>query len=325
MISVIVPVYNSQDYLDRCVRSILNQSYRDFELLLVNDGSTDSSGIMCDKYAEEDSRVSVIHKLNGGVSSARNAGLDKATGEYITFVDSDDYVSETMLFDLHSCCADSHDMVAGSLKMISETGETDFCMDDSQSDAASLFEAYLSEKFPRICLNGPCVKLFRKDITDRYHIRFDSNMSLGEDTVFVTEYLSHCKKIKTTNKILYYYMRDNEASLYSRFRENWYEDSANAYKAVMSVAEKFNCSEESVNVYNTFRVRNLLATLILAVRTSSKKECISYMKALSSDEIFCDNMSALGKGSLMYITAGFIRLRFYGPVYFALKLRYRNR
>ena len=91
-ISVIVPVYNTEKYLDRCIQSILAQTYTDFELLLVDDGSTDSSGAICDKYAEQDSRVRVFHKENGGVSSARNQGLDNAKGEWITFVDSDDWV-----------------------------------------------------------------------------------------------------------------------------------------------------------------------------------------------------------------------------------------
>ncbi len=325
MISVIVPVYNSQKYLDRCIKSILNQTYRDFELLLIDDGSTDSSGLICDKYAKSDSRVSVIHKVNGGVSKARNIGIDNATGDYVTFVDSDDYISETMFSDLMACFADTADMVVGSLKMVSEMGETEYLMEDSLISTKALLEDYLSGTFPRICLNGPCVKLFRKDIIDKHHIRFDCNMRLGEDTVFVTEYLSHCKKIWTTNKVLYFYMRDNEDSLFSRFRENWYEDSCKANNAIMDIAVRFNCSEASIKIYKDYRVKNLLATLILAVRTSAKKECVSYMKALSLDEMFCDNICSLGKGSLMYITALFIRLKFYTLVYSALKLRYKNR
>ena len=97
MISIIVPVYNTEKYLDRCIQSILSQTYTDFELLLINDGSTDSSGAICDKYAEQDSRVRVFHKENGGVSSARNVGLDNAKGEWVTFCDSDDWVENCWL------------------------------------------------------------------------------------------------------------------------------------------------------------------------------------------------------------------------------------
>ena len=109
MISVIIPVYNVEKYLQRCVDSILNQTYRDLELVLVDDGSLDNSGLMCDAYAAQDPRVRVIHKENGGVSSARNAGLDAAKGDYITFVDSDDYIDACMYekmmakAEMHNC------------------------------------------------------------------------------------------------------------------------------------------------------------------------------------------------------------------------------
>ena len=97
-ISVIVPVYNTEKYLKRCIDSILAQSYSDFELLLIDDGSTDASPAICDEYATNDSRVRVFHKPNGGVSSARNLGLDNARGEWIAFVDSDDWIESEMLY-----------------------------------------------------------------------------------------------------------------------------------------------------------------------------------------------------------------------------------
>lgn len=100
-ISIIVPVYNVEKYLEKCVRSILAQTFTDFELILVDDGSPDSSGAMCDQFAEQDQRVKVIHKENGGLSDARNAGIELATGEYLGFVDSDDY---SYLRVLHFVC-----------------------------------------------------------------------------------------------------------------------------------------------------------------------------------------------------------------------------
>ena len=99
-VSVIVPVYNSEKYLNRCVDSILNQTYRSIELILVDDGSPDNSGRICDEYAEKDSRVRVIHKANAGVSAARNSGLEVASGDYATFVDSDDYIEPDMYSDM---------------------------------------------------------------------------------------------------------------------------------------------------------------------------------------------------------------------------------
>ena len=97
LISVVIPVYNVEEYISRCISSILEQTYRNLQIILVDDGSTDKSGEICDEYAKADRRVTVIHQTNGGVSSARNTGIDKATGEYITFVDSDDFVSKEMV------------------------------------------------------------------------------------------------------------------------------------------------------------------------------------------------------------------------------------
>ena len=96
LISVIVPIYNVEEYLNECVDSILNQTYKNLEIILVDDGSTDKSGIICDDYAKIDSRIKVIHKKNGGLSDARNVGIDRALGEFIIFIDSDDYIDHSM-------------------------------------------------------------------------------------------------------------------------------------------------------------------------------------------------------------------------------------
>ena len=101
-VSIIVPIYNVEKYLKKCVNSIINQTYKSLEIILVDDGSPDRSGALCDRLAEKDSRIRVIHKANGGVSTARNAGIEAATGEYICFVDSDDWLPENAVWDLLS-------------------------------------------------------------------------------------------------------------------------------------------------------------------------------------------------------------------------------
>lgn len=119
-ISVIVPVYNAERYLHRCVDSILSQTFSNFELLLINDGSKDSSGAICDEYAAKDPRVRVFHKENGGVSSARNLGLDNACGEWIAFVDSDDWISENYL---ESMLVFDTDINFSSVSLVSESNQ----------------------------------------------------------------------------------------------------------------------------------------------------------------------------------------------------------
>ena len=132
-ISIIVPVYNSEKYLDACIDSILSQSFRDFELILVDDGSKDSSAQICDEYASQDTRVRVIHKANGGVSAARNDGLDIAKGEYITFIDSDDWVEREYLETLSNYR--DYDIVFFSPRVIYEDGYTsDFKFEAKEGD-----------------------------------------------------------------------------------------------------------------------------------------------------------------------------------------------
>ena len=96
MISIIIPVYNVEQYLDKCLQSVIHQTYQDIEIILVDDGSSDNSGILCDKWQEKDSRIKVIHKSNGGVSNARNVAIEQANGEYLMFIDSDDIVSDDL-------------------------------------------------------------------------------------------------------------------------------------------------------------------------------------------------------------------------------------
>ena len=112
IISIIVPIYNVGKYLPKCIESILNQTFKNFELILVNDGSTDNSGVVCDDYAKKDTRIKIVHKSNGGVSSARNAGLYVAKGEYIGFVDPDDYIDKNMYEKLYRLCIDNNSDIA---------------------------------------------------------------------------------------------------------------------------------------------------------------------------------------------------------------------
>ena len=137
LISVIVPVYNVEDYLERCINSIINQTYTNLEIILVNDGSTDSSGIICDQYSQIDSRIRVIHKKNGGLSDARNVGLDVATGEFISFIDSDDWISLTMFSEMVSQFTDTVDIV--SAKFIETDGIVDHALFNDTNNVMIFF------------------------------------------------------------------------------------------------------------------------------------------------------------------------------------------
>lgn len=206
LISVIVPVYNVEKYLDRCVESIVNQTYTNLEIILVDDGSPDNSPQMCDEWAKKDNRIKVIHKENGGVSSARNKGLDVSTGEYIAFVDSDDYLDLDMYELLISnsvknaaeisTCAISRESPNGLIENWGE--ENPKLKIKSQEDV--LIE--ISSTLDLMCIHTGNKIFSRKAISD---IRFDETLIYCEDILFNYQVALNAKKIACENAPKYHF------------------------------------------------------------------------------------------------------------------------
>ncbi len=221
LVSIIVPVYKAERYLPRCIESILRQTYQNFELILVDDGSPDKCGEICDKYAQKDNRIKVIRKENGGVSSARNYGIDIAQGEFIYFVDSDDWLPKNSL-QLHIDAM--------------QKGDVQLTIGSTEHRALRITIGYFKSELinlqdPNLNLNGillrgyaPWNTLFFKSIIVENNIRFSNNVSFGEDTLFVREYLKHVQCVYTMRDVGYYYNRLNEkAATTKKYKEiiNW--------------------------------------------------------------------------------------------------------
>lgn len=205
-LSVIVPIYNAGQYLAKCIESIIAVPSADMEVLLVNDGSTDSSGEICEEYASKDKRLHVFHKENGGVSSARNYGLKQARGEWVTFVDADDYSTKSLLTCMP--CKES-DLVCFNWQYT--TGETE---NEHLEDAFFQGEAkrnFLNCHLVDFVFRTPWAKLFRRSIITANNILFDERFRLGEDTLFMLDYLSHAKTIETKNAVGYVYLRPSQS------------------------------------------------------------------------------------------------------------------
>lgn len=213
MISVVIPVYNVADYLDECLSSVASQSYQDWECILVDDGSTDASGEICDNWSQKDSRFRVIHQTNKGVSAARNTGIECTSGEYFVFIDSDDWVGQNYLDHL----AKGVDIYPGAL-IVSGINHV------SNNDGVQ--EINVKETV-HYCLGGdisvikdnigllysPCAKLFSKKIVESHEIKFPDKESLGEDLVFVFRYLRACFDICFLAVSDYYYRVPDGGSL----------------------------------------------------------------------------------------------------------------
>jgi len=201
LISIIIPVYNCSIYINKCIDSIINQKGVDYEILLIDDGSTDSSGNICDLYAKKHKNIMVYHKENEGVSAARNTGLDNCHGEYITYVDSDDFLEPNVLsLMLKKLLELDVDIIIGSFNKVSSEGDlypsiqnTD---GDSLLDANEIVEyriSYLRNPRKNQMLMICWAKLLRMSIIGKNNIRFDTSLDIGEDMNFNFNYLSYVK------------------------------------------------------------------------------------------------------------------------------------
>lgn len=201
VISIIIPVYKAERTINRCIDSVLSQTYKNFELILVDDGSPDSSGTICDEYAGKDHRIHVVHKDNEGVSSARNTGLDIVNGNYITFIDSDDYVTNHYLEHLISSDAD---LIVSGFKDMPEHNNGENFLDDGYYKAIELGD-FFSEKGNSMLFKSVWGKLFRTDIIKSNNLCFDKHIIFGEDSLFMLKYLNYCNSICTVHNVDYYY------------------------------------------------------------------------------------------------------------------------
>ena len=205
MVSCIIPVYNTEKYLPRCIESVLAQTFVDWEMLLIDDGSTDASGSICDEYAAKDERIRVFHKENGGISSARNVGLNYAQGEWIFFVDSDDSLPKTSLESLLSRSSDANIIAGGFFfvfggdKIVETLKEPKFISRD------------LDRKIPTAYMATVWGKLFKRKICPM----FDERVRFAEDTLFILSCVRETDRIKLVDDTVYTYNNDAFPDKYS--------------------------------------------------------------------------------------------------------------
>lgn len=255
-VSIIIPVYNAEKNLRNCLDTILMQSFKDWEAILIDDGSHDTSGTICDKYGEIDSRIRVIHKPNGGVSSARNRGLDEARGERICFVDADDYLDPDFLSKM---AVFSHDLVVCGFRSLQGLEIAPEDVDIKGDDLGT----YIPNFFNSHSAPAPWAKLFRKEIIDKFHIRFNQKLKLTEDTIFNFEYLAHCQSLRQIADQLYIY--DGVWGGGDKYILTWDEIvymCDRMFSAVNRLQDVFNCAIDTTDlgVGRIYHMRDLFET-----------------------------------------------------------------
>lgn len=253
-ITIIVPVYNVEDYIDRCIKSLVQQTYRELEILLVNDGSKDSSAAKCHKWALEDGRIRVIDKKNGGLSDARNAGINEATGEYLLFIDSDDFVKEEMVEEMLSKLEQEQaEICVCDMEYYYDDGHTEF----SQGGE---FKSSSVEENPKLIQinNSACNKLFVASLFKE--IRFPLG-KVYEDLATIPKVLFEAKKVVKVNKPLYVYYQRAGSIAHTASKKIF--DIYDAIFSCIKYMEEKNASKEVMEeLYHMYVIHGLDLTTI---------------------------------------------------------------
>lgn len=221
LITIIVPIYNISSYLEKCITSIINQTYKNIQIILVDDGSTDECGDICDRYAFSDNRIKVIHKSNGGLVSARKAGLKEATGEYIGYVDGDDWIEpdlcENMLKEMLDSGADLVD-ADYYMDMGSEVVSMHSNIFYGRYDVEEIIPIMLcDENFNECCLKAYLwSKMFKRELLEKVQYAVDERITFGEDVAVTYPYVLQCKKISILNYSGYHYVQHLSSMVYTK-------------------------------------------------------------------------------------------------------------
>lgn len=304
-VSIIVPVYKAEKYLHQCIDSILSQSFTDWELILVDDGSPDRSGAICDEYAQKDDRIRVIHKENGGVSSARNVALERIAGKWLTFVDSDDCLYPNALQRWVEVAEQNN------LDLIQCHFNREYKEGQEEGEATELLTAaqYADSENYLTCVWGT---LFKSSIVKEHSLRFDEKVRLGEDQIFLFSHMQHCKRIQRISDVLYFY-RVNEQSAVNNPKPEYEMVSVSAFYTLRNnnrMAQK-QCD---IMIYSWF------VSLVL----KSNIKCSILYSLFKDIEInyFSPNISMLAKvGYRLYQTnlvVAIVILRLFKPLYHLL-------
>lgn len=279
-ISVIIPVYNMEDYIRQCIDSVINQTYKNLEIILVDDGSKDRSGEICEEYAKKDCRVKVIHKENGGLSSARNAGMDIATGKYIIFVDADDFLENNSCEIMYNAIEKSGtEYVIGNYVYTTHDG---IKWENPMMDINENFEVYINDYKKSFFVMSSIVgnKIFRRNFIEKHNLRFKIG-EIAEDAIFNSYIYTHTEKGYFIKDVIYNYRQSQEnTSISTSCNARYFSKINDAYKIIY---ENYK-STENTGFYRFFCARIMpyfLCKLIDTNELKSDEEIIKVLKLFS--------------------------------------------
>lgn len=298
LVSIIIPVYKTETFLSKCIESCCNQTYKNIEIILINDGSPDNCLTICSNYAAEDSRIKVINKDNTGVSDTRNVGILNACGTFITFVDSDDWIAPETIEQLVSFQSkDDLDLVTTGFTVYRNDTYSSSIIPQNEIivDKKGIAHHLMNENNLRL-YRSPCGKLYKRELINKYNIRFDTSLKINEDFVFVLSYLYVCKKIGTNSYSFYNYIQMYTSQKIEHYElydleKQWKLNllQFDVYKNFFLKTDTYSSNENAVNAYLINRIRSFVSTAIFANGNSTHiKNFLMQIPTLENYTQLCD-------------------------------------
>ena len=282
LISVIIPVYKVEKYLDRCVLSVVNQTYKNLEIILVDDGSPDNSPKMCDEWAKKDKRITVIHKQNGGVSAARNDGLKIATGDYVAFVDSDDWIEPTMYEEmLNLAISENADLTFCGMKEAKSEKDfnnfNEFNMDKLKNKEVKYFFINARKGYDLVGVSGgPCRTLYKRESIQ--NLEFDTTLKYGEDLYFLLKVFDTAKNISICDKFFYNYFKNDE-SVCNTINPSYFDNAKTLHVRLLEYIKE--------KKFDYLHLVNHLYLYRNVINRANQKDFVKQIKNLyNTDELF---------------------------------------
>lgn len=298
IVSVVVPIYNVEKYLDRCINSIVNQTYKNIQILLVDDGSIDKSLEICQKWERKDKRIEVIHKENSGLGMTRNVGLKKASGKYVCFVDSDDYINLSTIEKLVTkisehqadvCYYGCIDVIDGNETIKSAPSRTLFKGAAVQQEfAVKLLGNLPEEKEPLFSGMSACYAFYDNQFLKEHSIEFYSERDsyISEDLIFNLDVCSSAKVVTILPESLYYYVIRKKDSLRSTYRLDRFEKNKHMYNKLLEYSQAFKAGTEGiVRTQSYFLQMSIVCVKMEVLIKSNMHDCVKSIKNYAEDDV----------------------------------------
>lgn len=337
-VSIIVPIYNVEKYLDRSIQTLMKQTLQEIEIILVNDGSTDSSLEICKKYAQLDKRIYIIDKENGGVSSARNSGLEAANGEYIAFCDPDDYVELDMYESMYKKIIDTNADICISNYIVENNkgmkGIYNFINKEVLDEDEILNEVIMpmiaAETIDKKEFMGdfrsPWIYLYKLSVIQDNNLTFNINLPIGEDMVFNLSYLIKIKRLATLSRCTYHYCINSQSAT-KKYREDWWGIHKNLIKEIETITSYYKENQGIKQRMNVFKIIYIIEAISQEAHKDNPKtyrQINKKLKGIVNDSLIIKSIEEYDYAHLKIhkkIWFLLIKIKWVQPLYYYYKLR----